>query len=225
MSGEKPAEEMPKNDELPKNTEGEKDRPPAGPEQPAEEQAEKPGERKEQEEEKDEKLEEVLRLREQLEAAEQECRSSQDNCLRAYAELENYKKRVAKDQGDLIKYANERLLKEILPVVDNLERAIFHTKDTKEPEKILEGLELILKQSQEVLAKSEVTAFDSRLMPFDPSLHQAMGQVESDEHEEGTVIEEIQKGYRLNDRVLRPAMVMISKKPAAQDPKETPPSG
>jgi len=190
---------------------------------------------------------EIAQLRQQLESKEQEIKGLQDKHLRLYAEFENYKKWAARDQEEFSKYANERLLKELLPVVDNLERAIFHSKkgsyqaspgaaagaggiggataphgppgnnDAEEPIKILEGLELILKQCLEVMGKFGVTAFESHLQPFDPTKHQAIGQMETEELEEETVIEEIQKGYRLNDRILRPALVMVSKKKNKED--------
>lgn len=160
--------------------------------------------------------EELVQLRQQLESKEQENKRLQDKYIRLYAEFENYKKRSARDLEETTRFANERLLKEFLTVVDNLERAIFHTKDHRDSardfEKILEGLELIHKQCLEVMGKFGVTPFESYLQPFDPSQHQAMAQRESDEHETGTVIEEIQKGYRFHDRVLRPALVVVSKK-------------
>ena len=156
--------------------------------------------------------EENAQLRQQLESKEQENKSLLDKYLRVYAEFENYKKRVARDLDESNKYANERLLKEFLSVVDNLERAIFHTKDLREPTKILEGLELILKQCLEVMEKFGVSSFECQLQSFDPSKHEAMGEIESDEHKDGMVIEEIQRGYRLNDRILRPAMVIVSRK-------------
>ncbi len=165
---------------------------------------------------------EIAQLHQQLESKEQEIKSQQDKYMRLYAEFENYKKRAARDQEEFSKYANERFLKELLPVVDNLERAIVHTKDTKEPGKILEGLELILKQCLEVMGKLGVTGFESHLQPFDPTKHQAIGQMESEEHEEGTVIEEIQRGYRLNDRILRPALVIVSKKKNKEDSATSP---
>ena len=156
--------------------------------------------------------EEYAKLRQQLESKEQENKSLLDKYLRIYADFENYKKRVSRDLEESNKYANERLLKEFLSVVDNLERAIFHTKDLREPTRILEGLELILKQCLEVMGKSGVSSFESHLQPFDPSKHEAMSEMQSDDHEDGTVIEEIQRGYRLNDRILRPAMVIVSRK-------------
>jgi molecular chaperone GrpE len=165
---------------------------------------------------------EIDQLRQQLESKEQDIKNQQDKYLRMYAEFENYKKRAARDQEEFSKYANERLLKELLPVVDNLERAIVHTKDTKEPEKILEGLELILKQFLEAIGKFGVTGFESILQPFDPTKHQAIGQTESEEHEEGTVIEEIERGYRLNDRILRPALVIVSKRKNKGDKDNAP---
>jgi len=160
--------------------------------------------------------EELVQLRQQLESKDQENKGLQDKYIRLYAEFENYKKRSARDLEETTKFANERLLKEFLAVVDNLERAIFHAKNHRDSardfEKIFEGLELILKQCLEMMGKFGVTPFESYLHPFDPSKHQAMAQRESDEHESGTVIEEIQKGYRFHDRILRPALVVVSKK-------------
>ena len=156
-------------------------------------------------------------MRQQLESKEQENKSLLDKYLRIYADFENYKKRVSRDLEESNKYANERLLKEFLSVVDNLGRAIFHTKDLREPTRILEGLELILKQCLEVMGKFGVSSFESHLQPFDPSKHEAMSEMQSDDHEDGTVIEEIQRGYRLNDRILRPAMVIVSRKKVSEE--------
>jgi molecular chaperone GrpE len=154
----------------------------------------------------------IAKLREQLDSKEQENKNLQDKYVRLYAEFENFKKRASRDQEEYTKHANERLLKELLPVLDNLERAIYHAKEVQDSPKILAGLELVLKQFLEVMNKFGVSPFESYLKPFDPSKHQAIGQTDSDEHENGTVVEEVQRGYRFNDRILRPALVMVSKK-------------
>lgn len=163
-----------------------------------------------------ETVSEIETLRRQVAAKGEEIQALQDKYLRACAELDNFKKMTAREREELLKYGQERFFKELLPVLDSLERAVFHAKEARNPDKILEGLELILKLMQEMLAKFGVTAFDSYLQPFDPAKHQALGQVESDEYDEGTVVEEVQRGYWLNDRVLRPALVMVSKKKEAE---------
>lgn len=131
--------------------------------------------------------------------------------LRSYAEFENFKKRVAKEQSDQSRYANERLLKALLPVLDNLARAIGHAKESRNLDKLVEGLELTQKEFVSVLNKFGVTAIESLGQPFDPVHHQAMLRVETDDQEENTVVEEFEKGYLLHDRVLRPALVSVAK--------------
>ena len=140
-----------------------------------------------------------------------EKKEAHERYLRTYAEFENYKKRVTKDQRDQSRYANEQLLKALLPVLDNLARAIGHAKESGHLDKLVEGLELTQKEFVSVLNKFGVSAIESLGQPFDPVHHQAMLQVETDEQEENTVVEEFEKGYLLHDRVLRPALVSVAK--------------
>ena len=144
----------------------------------------------------------------QLEAQKKE---ADEKYLRAYAEFENFKKRIAKEQSDLNRYANEQLLKALLPVLDNLARAINHSKESRNLDKLIEGLELTEKEFVSVLNKFGVTPIESLGQPFDPVHHQAMLQVETDDQEENTVVEEFQRGYLLHDRILRPALVSVAK--------------
>ncbi len=150
-------------------------------------------------------------LKKQLTQMETEKKEVYERYLRSYAEFENFKKRVAKEQSDQNRYANERLLKALLPVLDNLARAIGHAKESRNLDKLVEGLELTQKEFVSVLNKFGVTAIESLGQPFDPVHHQAMLQVETDDQEENTVVEEFQKGYLLHDRVLRPALVSVAK--------------
>jgi len=150
-------------------------------------------------------------LEKRLAKAEEEKKEAREKYLRTYAEFENFKKRIAKEQGDQNRYANERLLAALLPVLDNLARAISHAKESKNLEKLIEGLELTQKEFLSVLSKFGVTAVESFGQPFDPAHHQAMLQVETDDQEENTVVEEFQKGYLLHNRVLRPALVSVAK--------------
>ncbi|MFQ5508630.1 MAG: nucleotide exchange factor GrpE [Leptospirillia bacterium] len=139
-----------------------------------------------------------------------------DRYQRLYAEFENYKKRTVRENEEFRKYANESLLRELLTVLDNLDHAIAHTRDAEsgDTEKLLEGVEMIQRQFIEALGKFNVTEIAAQGEPFDPSVHQAVSQVETDEHPEGSVAETFRKGYRYNERVLRPAMVVVAKRPA-----------
>lgn len=134
----------------------------------------------------------------------------QDKYLRLAAEFENYKRRAQRDQREYVQFANEGLLKELLPIVDNLERAIQASKEQRESEGLVQGVELTLKQFLETLMKFGVRRIDSVGTLFDPALHQAVARVESADAPENTVLEEYQKGYLLHDRVLRAAMVAVA---------------
>lgn len=128
------------------------------------------------------------------------------------AEFDNYKKRVQRDLAEQTKFANERLLREMLVLVDGLERAILHSKEAPNAQKIAEGVELILKQSLACFGRYGVLPMESLGKPFDPAYHQAVGQVVRHGFDENQVIEEVQKGYLLHDRVLRAAMVLIAQR-------------
>lgn len=168
--------------------------------------------------ETEEETDPVAALEQELAAAQEEKQKNWDLYLRERAELENFRKRMQREKEDLVRFANENLLREILTVVDNLERAIEHARQTDETVKgLLEGVEMTLSQCQKLLEKFGVTPVVAIGEPFDPTWHEAMGQMESAEHPPNTVLQEMQKGYVLNDRLLRPAMVMISKAPAASE--------
>lgn len=131
--------------------------------------------------------------------------------LRALAEVENIKKRTAKDREEWVKYANENLIKSILPAVDNLENAVSHARDQNAFQALREGLELTLKGMKDSLGKSGVQEIKAQGVAFDPRYHEAVYQVEDDRAPAGTVIQELQKGYSFNGRLIRPAMVVVSK--------------
>ncbi|HET6371192.1 MAG TPA: nucleotide exchange factor GrpE [Nitrospiria bacterium] len=156
--------------------------------------------------------EEKSRLSAELGEKEREFKELYDRHIRTVADFENYKKRALKDQAEFSKFANEKLLKELLPVVDNLERAIASSKETREISKLIEGVDLIKKQFLDVLSKFGVTALESLGEPFDPHRHQAVSQIEGEGADENRVVAEAQKGYLMHDRLLRPAMVAVSKK-------------
>ncbi len=151
-------------------------------------------------------------LEQRLERAEKEARENYDRFLRVSAEFDNYKKRMAKEKEDYRKFANESLLKALLPVVDNLERAIEAAgKEERAEHPIVQGIELTLSEILKVFEKFAVKPIKALNEPFDPVYHQAVMQEVSDQHPGNTVIKELQKGYLLHDRLLRPAMVVVSK--------------
>lgn len=141
-----------------------------------------------------------------------ELKEANDKYVRLVAEFENFKKRSSRDQLEYMKYAYEPVLKEIIPILDNLERAYFHSKESQDIPKLIEGLHLILKQGQEALTKLGVAPISAKGELFDPMKHQAITQVETDEIAENHVVDEISKGYLFKDRVLRPSMVSVSRK-------------
>ncbi len=151
--------------------------------------------------------------------AQEELQIYQDKYIRLAAEFENYKRRAQRDQSDAIRYANESLLKKLLSTLDNLERAIQCGKDAGTTGSLLEGVELTHKQFLETVEKLGVRQVSSTGSLFDPNMHQAVAQVESETTEPNTVVEEFQKGYFLHDRILRPAMVTVAKEKS--DPTET----
>ena len=146
---------------------------------------------------------------------------SEDKYLRLNAEFDNYKKRVARDKEELIKYGNESLLYELLPVIDNLEMAMKHSSnDTASATGgggLAQGVEITLKEFLRVIDKFGLSPIDASDKMFDPSLHHAMTQVERDDIGENMVVEEFRKGYMFREKVLRPSLVAVSKKTVRSD--------
>ncbi len=148
----------------------------------------------------------------------------EDQKLRALAEFDNFRKRSARQAQEIIRNANDRLLGEMLEIVDNFERAIQHQDeddnngDAANGDALRKGTELIYSQMIDFLARYDVKAIESLGKPFDPNLHEALMPIESDDYDEGTVAVEISKGYMQGERVLRHAKVGVSKKPG--DDKE-----
>lgn len=164
--------------------------------------------------------EESEKLRRQLEAKELEAKENYDRFLRQAAEVENYKKRAAREKADAIRYANESLVKDLLPVLDNLERALDYAKGGENGKPLLEGIEMVLKTFLESLGKHGVNQISAVGETFDPNKHEAIAQVESQKHKPNTVIQEHQKGYYLLERLLRPAQVSVAKLPANKEEKK-----
>jgi molecular chaperone GrpE len=165
------------------------------------------------EEDRQEKEKEIEELRKKLEEKEKELKEHHDRLLRLAADFDNYKKRAAKDKEEWTKFANEDLIRAVLPFIDNLERAINHAQKVSDTGVLIEGVRLTLQQLLQTLNKFGLSAFESLGKPFDPAVHEAMLVIETDQHEPNRVVEEFQKGYLLKDRLLRPATVSVSKAP------------
>ena len=150
-------------------------------------------------------------LLEKITELQEESKNNFDLYLRSQAEMENIKKRNKKDKEDWVKYANETLIKEMLPVIDNLEKAISHSRNENSFDALKEGVALTLKGFMDALQKSGLAEVKAHGEPFDPNFHQAVSQQEDHNVEPGIILEELQKGYTLNDRLIRPAMVVVSK--------------
>jgi molecular chaperone GrpE len=158
-------------------------------------------------------------FRQQLEAKELEAKNSYDRFVRQVAESENLKKRLIREKDEAIRFANEALVRDLLPVIDNLERAVSHARGGGNGKPLVKGVELVLKGLAEVLNKHGVVQVSGLGKSFDPSKHEAMAQVESTTEEPNTVVEEFHKGYVLNDRLLRPALVSVAKAPISKEKK------
>ena len=150
-----------------------------------------------------------LTLEEQLLAKEKEARENWDRFVRERADLENYRKRVNREKEELLNYGNKSLIEEILPVIDNLERALAHASEDGQGA-VVEGIRMTHGMLLSALKKFNVTPIEAAGTQFDSAFHQAMAQVPTDEHAPNTVVEEYQKGYMLRERLLRPAMVTVA---------------
>ncbi|MDF2669415.1 MAG: grpE [Paenibacillus sp.] len=130
--------------------------------------------------------------------------------LRTQADFDNFRRRSRLEKEDFAKYASAKLIEQLLPIVDNFERALSASHDVKDFDALMKGVDMIFRQLDQVLVQEGLTSMNAVGQPFNPEYHQAIMQVESEDHEEGIVLEEIQKGYILKDKVLRPAMVKVS---------------
>jgi len=146
-----------------------------------------------------------------LEAKEKEAKDNYERYLRAVAELDNYKKRAARDKADIIKYGKEDLIKDILPFLDSLDRALEHA-DSNDAQAFKSGIALIQDQLLCCLKKHGVERIESAGAAFDPNFHEALMQMDSADHQDNQVVSEMEKGYLLNGRLIRPSRVCVCKK-------------
>lgn len=145
-----------------------------------------------------------------IEKLQAEVQENQQRLLRVQADFDNFRRRTQKEKEELGKYASSKLITELLPVIDNFERALQASEENPEFESFSKGVSMIFRQLESVLATEGLSAMKTVGEPFNPEYHQAVMQVESEEYGEGIVVEEVQKGYMLKDKVLRPAMVKVS---------------
>ncbi|MBI3089683.1 MAG: nucleotide exchange factor GrpE [Candidatus Tectomicrobia bacterium] len=160
-------------------------------------------------------------LQERLLALEAELAESRDLYLRAHAELENFKKRTAREQAEFRRYANERLLRDLLPILDGFDRALRAAQGEIAGTAYQEGMQLLAKQLHETLRTAGLEPVSAEPgSPFDPTLHEAVAAVPSSDHAENTIVELVAAGYRYKDRILRPSRVVVARAAAASAGEE-----
>lgn len=146
----------------------------------------------------------------ELEEARKLADENYQRYLRTQADFDNFRRRSRQEKEDFAKYASAKLIEQLLPIVDNFERALAASKENRDHDALLKGVDMIYRQLEGVLAQEGLKPIEAVGQPFNPEFHQAVMQVQSEEHEEGVVLEEMQKGYILKDKVLRPSMVKVS---------------
>jgi molecular chaperone GrpE len=160
-------------------------------------------------------------MEKKVEILEKEAAENHDRLLRMAAEFDNYKKRATREMNDFRKFANENFAKALLPVVDSMDLAIESSSNDKHVNNsMVEGVNMTLKEILKIFEQFGVKRFESIGNTFDPNLHQAVMQEETDKFPENSVSKELQKGFMIHDRLLRPAMVVVSKKPEKQKKKD-----
>jgi molecular chaperone GrpE len=145
-----------------------------------------------------------------LEASRKLADENHERYMRVQADYDNFRRRSRQEKEDFAKYASSKLIEQLLPIVDNFERALAASQSAKDFDVLIKGIEMTAKQLEQVLASEGLKPIESVNQPFNPEFHQAIMQIESAEHEEGVIVEEVQKGYILKDKVIRPAMVKVS---------------
>lgn len=145
---------------------------------------------------------------------EERLRQAEDRALRVAADADNFKKRMERDKQESIRYGNERFIADLLPVIDNLERALEHAPGDYHQDGLIEGVKMTLKRFHDTLAKFGCTPIEAEGKIFDPRFHEAVYREETKQHPDNTIVRELQKGYVLNDRLLRPATVVVASSPS-----------
>ena len=165
-------------------------------------------------------VDELTALRLQVEEKTKEAQANYDLFLRERAENENFKRRIQREKSEALRFANEPLVRDILPVLDNLHRALIHAQSAGGGQSLVDGVTLVARAFLETLEKHGVSQVGAKGQPFDPTKHEAMAQVESAEVAPNTVVDEYAPAYMLHDRLLRPALVTVSKAPPEEKKSE-----
>lgn len=146
----------------------------------------------------------------QLEQLRQQLEEQQQRLLRVQADYDNFRRRTRQEKEEFAKYAASELVEQLLPVLDNFDRALHAAENSKDFDSLFKGVDMIFRQFLQVLEQSGLKEMDAVGQPFNPEYHEAVMKVEDSEQEEGTIVEQLQKGYMFKDKVLRPAMVKVS---------------
>lgn len=156
-------------------------------------------------------VDEITQLKQELEVQKEETRKNHEQYLRALADADNIRKRMQRDKEEYMKFSMLPLIKKLLPVVDDLERAIQAAGTSQDYEVLSKGVEMINRRLQDIIREQNVVAIETEGQAFDPQFHQALVVEESPEHEENTIMEEMQRGYTMHGRVIRPSLVKVSR--------------
>lgn len=162
-------------------------------------------------------------LEQELEQKDAQLRELNDRYLRTLADFDNFRKRARQEMDEARRNAAASVIEEVLPVLDNFERALQAAQDSQQLDKLLEGVHMIRRQMQDILERRGVAPIVALGQPFDPNVHEAVARVETADHPEGTVVYEVEKGYTFGDRVLRPTKVAVAAAPAEEQQSETTP--
>lgn len=162
----------------------------------------------------------IEELRERLAAKEEEAAFNLDRYLRERADLENTKKRLQREKTEAVRFGCESLLRDLLPIIDNLERAIAHAEGGGNGQPLVEGVRLVLKSAFDLLERNGVQRIDATGERFDPARHEALAQVPDPNREPNQVVEQFLPGYQMHDRLLRPAQVSVSTQPQVEKAKD-----
>ena len=161
----------------------------------------------------------IARLTQALADSTAEVERQRDLYLRERADVENFKKRMQREKADGVRFAVEPLVRDLLPVIDNLERAVDHAASGGNGQPLLEGVRLVLRNAIDALERHGITRIEATGAPFDPSRHEAIAQVADADVEPNRVVQQFLPGYTLHDRLLRPAQVSVSAKPSVESPR------
>ncbi len=145
----------------------------------------------------------------------EESKELREKAARQQAEFDNFRKRLERDKSETVKYANITLLEELLPIIDNFELGLMAAETATDAKSIAMGMKMVKTQLDKFIQESGVTAIEAIGQPFDPNLHEAVSQQVTEEHPDGTVIEQSRKGYKMGDRLIRPATVVVAQAPEA----------